>query len=71
MDGDGVKLPPVSNVTRLSLISKTVAFVWATTSDEPISTSTLSPTFKADESGLEIKLYPLFVLSTKNLELVL
>ena len=67
----GENWPPVSNVTCLSLIVRTVALGCSTVSDAPNSISTLSPTLSADGSGALFKLYPLFVLSTKNLELVL
>ena len=69
--GDGVKLPNPSKVTFLSTIVLTVALANATVSDDPSKISTISPTLKADGSGVVFKLNPLLVLSTKNLELVL
>ena len=55
----------------LPLIVCTVALANTTVSDAPKSTSTISPTFSAEGSGVVFKLKPLLVLSTKNLELVL
>ena len=67
-DGDPLKPP---RVTCLPFIVWTVASAKTTVSDAPRSTSTISPFFNADGSGMLFKLKPLFVLSTKNLELVL
>jgi len=65
-EGDPLKPP---RVTCLPFIVWTVASAKTTNSDAPRSTSTISPTFNADGSGVVFKLKPLFVLSTKNLEL--
>ena len=49
---DGEKLPNPSKVTLLPTIVLTVASANATVSDDPSKISTISPTLKADGSGV-------------------
>ena len=55
---EGDPLKP-SKVTCLLVIVLTVASANATVSDDPIKTSTISPTLSADGSGVVFKLNPL------------